>query len=58
MSTQCDSVADILGNIFSQRELRIATKVVNEVVVPEGAFVNFTVLALMHYIAGPWEAKL
>ena len=37
LSAQCDSVADMLGNIFSQRELRIATKVVNEVAVPEGA---------------------
>jgi hypothetical protein len=58
LSAQCDSVADILGNIFSQRELRIATKVVNEVAVPEGAFVDITVLALTHYIAGLWEAKL
>ena len=48
----------MLGNIFSQRELRIATKVVNEVAVPEGALVDITVLDLTHHIAGPWEAKL
>jgi hypothetical protein len=58
LSAQCDNVASILGNIFSRIGLQIATKVVNEVAVPEGAFVDITVLALTHYIAGPWEAKL
>jgi len=58
LSAQCYSVADMLGNIFPQRELRITTKVVNEAAVPEGALVDITVLDLTYHIAGPWEAKL
>jgi hypothetical protein len=41
------------GNVFSQKELQIATKVVNEVAVSEGAFADITALALTHYTAGP-----
>jgi hypothetical protein len=52
------SVADMSGNIFSQRELRVATRIVKEVAMPEGALEAITVLDLTHYIAGPWEAKL
>ena len=42
---------------FSQTELCITTKVVNEVAVPEGVLVNITVLDLTHHIAEQWEAK-